>query len=156
MSDGLKIRPFRPGDVAAVAMVASECFDRFIRPLYSEEGVRSFAAYVYPEALAKRQSENCQMFVAELGSEIAGVIELRDFRHISMLFVTPELHNCGIATRLLERALRMAKKAVPELAEITVFSAPGAVKVYRAWGFVETAPETVAGGIRYTPMKLAL
>ena len=61
MSFEPRIRPYRPGDETAVAQVAAECFDRFIRPLYSERGVRSFAAYIYPEAVAKRQSIDCRM-----------------------------------------------------------------------------------------------
>ena len=144
MSFEPRIRPYRPGDETAVAQVAAECFDRFIRPLYSERGVRSFAAYIYPEAVAKRQSIDCRMFVADLDGEIAG------------LFVKPEFQNCGIATRLFERALRTAAKLDPGLAEVTVFSAPGAVEVYRHWGFVETGPETEADGIRFFPMRLPL
>ena len=76
MSFEPRIRPYRPGDETAVAQVAAECFDRFIRPLYSERGVRSFAAYIYPEAVAKRQSIDCRMFVADLDGEIAGLIEM--------------------------------------------------------------------------------
>lgn len=156
MSFEPRIRPYRPGDETAVAQVAAECFDRFIRPLYSERGVRSFAAYIYPEAVAKRQSIDCRMFVADLDGEIAGLIEMRGSGHISMLFVKPEFQNCGIATRLFERALRTAAKLDPGLAEVTVFSAPGVVEVYRHWGFVETGPETEADGIRFFPMRLPL
>ena len=56
----------------------------------------------------------------------------------------------------IERALRTAAKLDPGLAEVTVFSAPGAVEVYRHWGFVETGPETEADGIRFFPMRLPL
>lgn len=150
------IRPFRPGDEIGAAMVAAACFEDSMRPFYTEEGVRNFAAYIYPEAIARRQSGTHLMFVAALAGEIVGLIELEEFRHISMLFVSPEFQQCGIATRLLERALRFAKKASPGLAEITTFSSPGAIGAYRAWGFVETASECEASGVRFTPMKLVL
>ena len=156
MNSSPSIRPFRPGDEVAASMVAAACFEDSMRPFYTEEGGRNFAAYLYPEALAKRQSGGYLMFVAALGEEIVGLIELEHFRHVSMLFVSPEYQQSGIATRLLERALRFAKKASPGLAEITVFSSPGAVGAYRAWGFVESAPECEASGVRYTPMKLVL
>ncbi len=150
------IRPFRPGDETGVAMVAAACFEDSMRPFYTEEGARNFAAYIYPEAIARRQSREHLMFVALLDGEIVGLIELEAFRHISMLFVSPEFQQCGIASRLLDRALRFAKKASPGLAEITTLSSPGAVGVYRAWGFVESAPACEASGVRYTPMKLVL
>lgn len=151
-----RIRAYRPGDEVAVARVAADCFDRFIRPHYSGQGVRSFAAYIYPGAIAKRQSIDCRMFIADLDGTVAGLIEMRDNRHISMLFVDPEFHGCGIATRLFERAFRIAAKLDPGLTEVTVFSAPGATEVYRHWGFVETGPETEHDGIRFLPMKLTL
>ena len=150
------IRPFRPGDETGAAMVAAACFEDSMRPFYTEEGARNFAAYIYPEAIARRQSREHLMFVALLDGEIVGLIELEAFRHISMLFVSPEFQQCGIATRLLDRALRFAKKASPGLAEISVYSAPGAVGAYRAWGFVESAPACEASGVRYTPMNLIL
>ena len=150
------IRPFRPGDEIGAAMVAAACFEDSMRPFYTEEGGRNFAAYIYPEAIARRQSREHLMFVALLDGEIIGLIELEEFRHISMLFVSPEFQQCGIASRLLERALRFAKKASPGLAEITVYSSPGAVGAYLAWGFVESAPACEASGVRYTPMKLIL
>jgi GNAT superfamily N-acetyltransferase len=136
--------------------VAAVCFDRFIRPYYSEGGVQAFAAWNYPGAIAKRQSIDCRMFIADLDGRIAGFIEMRGGGHISMLFVDPEFHNCGIATRLFERALRTAVKLNPGLSGVTVYSAPGAVEVYRHWGFAATGPETERDGIRFTPMSLSL
>lgn len=156
MSMEPRIRPYRPGDETAVAQVASECFDRFIRPFYSEQGVRSFSAYIDPEAVARRQSIDCLMFVADLEGELVGLIEMRGFDHISMLFVKPEFQKRGIATQLFDRALRTALKLEPGLDELTVFSAPGVEQIYRHWGFVEIGPETEADGIRFLPMRLPL
>ncbi len=151
-----RIRAYRIGDEVEVAHVAAICFERFIRPYYSEEGMRSFAAYIYPGAIAKRQSVDCRMFVADLEGEVVGVVEMRDDRHISMLFVDPEFQGCGLSTRLFEKALRIAAKLNPGLSEVTVFSAPNAVEVYRHWGFVETGPEMEHDGIRFLPMRLIL
>ena len=156
MSDGPRIRPYRPGDEVEVSRVAAVCFDRFIRPHCSARGVQTFADWIYPGAIAKRQSIDCRMFVADLGGEIVGLIEMRGGGHISMLFIDPEFQNCGIATRLFDRALRTALKLDPGLSEVTVFSAPGAVEVYRHWGFAATGPESERDGIRFTPMSLPL
>jgi len=156
MSDGPRIRAYRPGDEVEVSRVAALCFERFIRPCCSAQGVQTFANWIYPGAIAKRQSIDCRMFIADLDGRIAGLIEMRGGGHISMLFVDPEFHHCGIATRLFDRALRTALKLDPGLSEVTVYSAPCAVEVYRHWGFAATGPETERDGIRFTPMSLPL
>lgn len=156
MSDGPRIRAYRPGDEVEVSRVAAICFDRFIRPYYSEPGIQAFATWIHPGSIARRQSIDCRMFVADLDGRIVGLIEMRGSGHVSMLFVDPEFHHCGIAARLFDRALRTALKLDPGLSEVTVFSSPGAIEVYRHWGFSPTGPEVERDGIRFTPMSLSL
>ena len=59
-------------DEQVAAMVAAACFEDSMRPFYTEEGGRNFAAYIYPEAIARRQSREHLMFVALLDGEIVG------------------------------------------------------------------------------------
>lgn len=149
-----RIRVYRPGDEIDAAALAAVNFDCSIRDCYEPDGCALFLAYILPAEIARRQGEGCQMFLAELGGRVAGVLELREFRHISMLFVAPEFHRRGIASRLLDRALRLALRMVPELKSWTVYAAPGAVGAYRRWGFRATGPEEVRSGVRFTPMEL--
>ena len=151
-----KIRLYRPGDEAAVAQLAVAGFEQSIRQYYSEEGVAAFLAYIFPAAIAERQRNGCQMAVAELEGEIIGAVELRDFEHVSMLFVLPEFQCCGIARRLLTRAVTLLKKARPEVNLLTVFAAPGAVEAYRHLGFLPDGAEREESGIRFFPMKMKL
>ncbi len=151
-----KLRVYRPGDEADAAALAAVNFERSIRDCFTEEGCAVFLAYILPAEIAGRQRGECQMLVAEAEEGLVGVLELREFRHISMLFVAPEFHQCGIATRLLRRALTLVRRMNPELAELTVYSAPRAVEVYRKWGFCASGPEEVRSGVRFTPMALPL
>ena len=143
-----KIRLYRPGDEAAVAQLAVAGFEQSIRQYYSEEGVAAFLAYIFPAAIAERQRNGCQMAVAELEGKIIGAVEL--------LFVLPEFQCCGIARRLLTRAVTLLKKARPEVKLLTVFAAPGAVEAYRHLGFLPDGAEREESGIRFFPMKMKL
>ena len=71
-----------------------------------------------------------------------------------MLFVT--LQGRGVGKELFRRAAARCKEVHPELAEITVNSAPGAVDAYGRLGFKETGPEQVENGIRFVPMVFGL
>ncbi len=151
-----RIRLYRPGDEAAAAQVAVAGFEQSIRQHYSAEGVAAFLAYIFPASIAERQQNGCQMAVAELDGDIVGVVELRDFEHVSMLFVLPEFQCCGIARRLLARMVSLQKKVRPEVKQLTVFAAPGAVEAYRHLGFLPDGAERAEAGIRFFPMKMEL
>lgn len=151
-----RIRVYRPGDATGICRVAVNCFEDSIRPCYEPEGCQAFLAYILPDAIAARQSDGCSAVVAEWENELIGVLELREFSHISMFFVDPEFQCGGIGRRLLTRAVTLIRKARPELAELTVFAAPRAVEAYRHLGFTVDGPETVESGVRFTPMRLKL
>ncbi len=151
-----RLRLYRPGDETGVCRVAAECFEAAIRPYYSDEGRLAFGAYILPESIVERQHSGCQMVVAESDGEIVGVIELREFRHISMLFVAPCFQCCGIARRLLARAATLARRVHPELEVLTVFAAPNALEAYHHLGFCETGEEKCVSGIRFIPMQVVL
>ncbi len=151
-----RLRIYRPEDASGICRVALACFEDSIRPCYEPDGCQAFLAYILPEAIAARQSDGCSAIVAEWESEVIGVLELRDFSHISMFFVDPEFQCSGIGRRLLTRAVTLSCKARPELAELTVFAAPCAVEAYRHLGFAAAGPETVESGVRFMPMRIKL
>lgn len=151
-----RLRIYRPGDASGICRVALACFEDSIRPCYEPDGCQAFLAYILPEAIAARQSDGCSAIVAEWEGEVIGVLELRDFSHISMFFVDPEFQCSGIGRRLLTRAVTLSSKARPELAELTVFAAPRAVEAYGHLGFSVDGPEQLESGVRFTPMRIKL
>lgn len=151
-----KIRPYRSGDEWEIIRIAECCFEQSIRPFYTEEGRLLFAGYILPPEILNRIREGAVVLVADAGESLAGVLEIREGKHLSMLFVDPEFQGCGIARQLLERAAKFLLKIAPDEKELRVFAAPGAVAAYRALGFTETGNETFESGIRYLPMKKRL
>ena len=122
-----------------------EVFLQFVAPDYSEEGVKSFRDFMKSEEMIA----SLEFFGAYEKQELRGVIATNENRkHICCFFVDPEFHRRGIGTRLWEHLKHQSAQQT-----ITVNSSPFAVPIYRRLGFVPTASEQLADGIRYTPMQ---
>lgn len=147
------------GEEAAACALIWRAFDRHVAADYSSQGTETFRQYANPQAMAERRA-NHESWVASLGpdpgDELVGVIELREYRHLSQLFVDPDWHRQGIASTLFQRALVACREHNPELASMTVASSPYAVPVYLRLGFVADGDEQINQGLRYQPMVLDL
>jgi predicted GNAT family N-acyltransferase len=122
--------------------------------MYSEEGIKEFHRYIDPDRLAKRSSTNHFVLVAELGSDIVGMIEVREYNHISLLFIVREYQGQGIGRALLNEAIRICIQEKDGISKVTVHSSPNSVEAYKHFGFEALETERVENGIRYVPMKL--
>jgi ribosomal protein S18 acetylase RimI-like enzyme len=69
-------------------------------------------------------------------ARIVGVIEVRQFRHISLLFVDDRFQRQGIARALVRHAVARCLSRRPDLRQITVRSSPYAVPIYERLGFL--------------------
>ena len=150
------IRRLKPGEEEQVCHLVRQVFNEFVAPLYTQEGVEEFLRYVDPDLMAKRASSNYFVMLAEEGGNLVGAIEVRDFNHISLLFVVSDSQRKGIANKLLDEALEMGRRNEPSLAEVSVHSSPNAVGAYEKLGFHIEGPEKVEHGIRFIPMILRL
>jgi GNAT superfamily N-acetyltransferase len=146
----------RQGEERDACRIVRESFSSFVAPDYSAEGVREFLKYADPVAMRRRFREGHVVLLAVAGERILGVMEIREFRHISLLFVDRADHRQGVARDLLNKALEICTEERPSLAEITVFSSPYAVEIYEHLGFRRTGPERTCTGIRFIPMSLTL
>ncbi len=150
------IRPMEPGEEDAVHSLVAGCFNSFIAPGYSQEGVDKFYEYVQPECIRLRSGDGHFLLVAVADGVIAGIIEVRNYDHVSLFFVDERCQGQGVGRSLFEAALELCRGHDPALASLTVNSSPYAVPVYGKLGFRPVEPEKVVNGIRFTPMKLDL
>jgi len=155
-SDMVKIKLLRPGEEMVISELVISTFQRYVAPLYTEEGIREFLSYANPSALQSRQARNHVVLVAFQGESIVGMLELRDYGHVSMLFVDPLHQRKGIGRMLVNEALRLIQINSPDVREVTVNSAPNVVDVYIHFGFQATGELQVKNGIAFVPMTLAL
>jgi len=148
------IRWMKHGEEGLVCRLAVGVFNEFVAPLYSQEGVSEFLRYIDPDLLSKRAKSNHFVLMAESDNKLVGIIEVRDFNHISLLFVLREVQRKGIAKQLLDEALKTCSQHNPNLPHITVYSSPNSVEAYENLGFRSEGSEELDRGIRYIPMKL--
>ncbi|MCC6711966.1 MAG: GNAT family N-acetyltransferase [Candidatus Dadabacteria bacterium] len=154
--NGAAYRAARPGEETAVSNLVARSFNEFIAPDFSEEGVEEFFRYANPRSLKKRSEDSHFVLVAEAEGEIAGMIEVREMKHISMLFVDKSHHRKGIGKELLRLALDRIKSANSPPASVTVHSSRFAVPFYESLGFTKTSEEKIIYGVIHIPMALAL
>jgi GNAT superfamily N-acetyltransferase len=152
----VKIRLMRLGEETSVSDLIVRTFQRDIAPHYVEEGIREFLSYVTPEAILSRQARNHVMLVAIQGASLVGILELRGYSHVSLLFVEATRQRKGIGRQLMDKALQLYKTHHPGLREITVNSSPNAVEAYKRFGFHATGELQVKNGIGFVPMALPL
>ncbi len=156
MGNLITYRVIEPGEEKKVSELVLESFGEFIRHEYSQEGIEEFRRYAQPEALEQRSRADHCVLVATLKDRIAGVIEIRQHDHISLLFVDKRLQRKGIAKDLLQKALEVMRTAKPDLERVTVNSSRYGVPFYEKLEFHQTGPERTVNGIAFIPMVLRL
>ena len=112
--------------------------------------------HIDPDLMDKRTRSNHLVMLAEEDGNLVDVVEVRDFNHISLLFVASEPQRKGIANHPLDGALEMGRRNEPSLAEVSAHSSPNAVGAYEKLGFHAEGPEKVEHGIRFIPMILCV
>jgi ribosomal protein S18 acetylase RimI-like enzyme len=150
------IRQISPGEDEAVSALVDRVFHHDVAPLYSPEGGAEFLRYATASGLRDRQRRGHIVLVAIQQGLLAGMIELRGYGHISLLFVDLTRQREGIGRQLLREALRLCRAQPSPAVEITVNSSPNAVEAYRRFGFQPTGEFQVKNGIGFVPMSLNL
>jgi GNAT superfamily N-acetyltransferase len=137
-----------------VCRLVNAVFDKYVAPDYSAEGIAEFRKYNRPEEVIRRSSADHFVLVATKKRKIIGVIEIRNNRHVSLLFVASDFHGQGIGRQLWDRAFQKSRDVDPAGREFTVNSSPYAVPIYEKLGFRRTSPEQIHNGLRFVPMTL--
>jgi len=126
--------------------LALQVFMEFEAPEYPAEGIEEFKhALKNPEYI-----DNLRYYVALDKGQVVGMLATRNNgSHIALFFVDKNHQGRGIGRRLFEQAFADCKTE-----EMTVYSAPYAVNIYKALGFKTNDAEQIVNGIRFTPMKI--
>ena len=153
----LEYREIKQEELPETLDLVRKVFDEFEAPYYSEEGVASFYAFIDMDNMSEQYTNGSLYFYGCFVDNIlVGMIAVKDFIHISLLFVDKQYHRQGIAKKLFNAILKICKEKDPCLKAITVNSSPYAVEVYHKFGFFDVSSEQVVDGIRFTPMKLKI
>lgn len=141
----------KQGDIYDVSRVAIASFSNAVASELSREGVETFLKLAAPEAFAQRMNEDNTMFVYEDHGETVGIIELKEGRHVAMLFVDPEKQQQGINRSLVQEALRHRYVQV-----VTVSASLPSVLPTKSMGLKVAGDEAEEHGLRFIPMEIEL
>lgn len=155
-TEDIVYRSLNYGEIPEIVRLMKGVFNDFIAPGYDPEGIDEFLNYIRGSAIAPRLKRNHFMQVAATSKHIVGVIEVRNYHHISLLFVARTFQRQGIATTLVQRAIALCLREDPDLKSVTVHADPQALPAYQAMGFSVTGSERLENGIRYIPMRYKL
>jgi len=156
MNRPITYRKIQKGEENEVCGLVADCFNEFVAPDYVQQGRDEFFKYLNPDSLARHLANEHFILVASCGSTIAGMIEVRQNFHISLLFVKRAYQKRGIARELVKTAIDECRQAKPDVAFIEVNSSPYAVPIYEKLGFIRNNEEQTMNGMRFTPMVLRL
>lgn len=141
-------------DSAQIAVMIEEVFREFNAASMLPEGQAEFLEFIRPGNINSRLSAGACMFVAHYGGQLAGVIEVRIYSHVALLFTARRYQRRGVAKALLGAALARCREVRPKLKETTVNSSAYAIPIYERLGFIRRDKEQIKLGVRYTPMVL--
>lgn len=135
--------------------LAWDTFLIYEAPDYSVRGVYNFRNFVRDPLLKKMFTYGEYIAIGAFSDRrMVGIIGVRNTNHISLLFVDRDYHRNGIASSLIDRYVRDAKKK--GITYVTVNSSPYAVDFYHKIGFVNITDEVEKDGIKFTPMRLEI
>ena len=150
MIGALIIRPIHPGEEADACRLIDRIFARFVAPDFPPEGIAEFLRFANPAAMAERRAAGQVILVAEQAGRIVGMLELRGFDHIPLLFT--ETPGQGIGRALYEEALHICRERPEATGRMRVHASRYSVPIYRKLGFEAEGPECTENGITYVPM----
>ena len=153
----LEYREIKQEELPETLDLVHKVFDEFEAPYYSEEGVAAFYKFIDINNMSEQYSNGSLYFYGCFVNDIiVGMIAVKDFVHISLLFVDKQYHKQGIARKLFDNIIKLCKEKNPSHKTITVNSSPYAVEVYHKFGFSDVSSEQVVDGIQFMPMELNL
>jgi GNAT superfamily N-acetyltransferase len=152
----IRIEKYQHGQEELIYQLIKKVYDEFVSIDYDEEGNRFFYDWIQPFKIAERQLNQTNIWVAYKYSELIGMIEIRDNKCISLLFVDKKYQRLGIAKRLFNASLKEIIERDLNLEKLFVHASPYSVPVYRRMGFIETGNMCEENGIKYLPMEMTI
>ena len=149
----MQIQPLSLSDLPLACALCKEVFLAFDAPDYTPHGVAFFLSYIAPDHLHSMVRQGrLRLYGAFENNALSGVLALRGFSHISLLFVRADKHRQGFGRSLVDYARQKAHKAGKH--QLTVNASPYAVPFYHAVAFCDTGSLTSQQGVLYVPMRM--
>jgi predicted GNAT family N-acyltransferase len=151
-----KIQPYREGQEQDISKLIKKVYDEYVALDYTENGNQFFYDWITPEKIADRQVVQINLLVATIDTKIIGMVEIRENKNVSLLFVDKNYHGKGIARELFKTALEVCFSRDMQLDRFYVHASPYSIPVYERLGFKASGKIQEEHGIKYLPMEMNL
>jgi GNAT superfamily N-acetyltransferase len=152
----IRIERYQSGQKMMIHRLIKKVYDEFVSIDYSKEGNRFFYDWIKPLKIAERQCNQINLWVAFIDSKLVGMIEIRDNKRISLLFVDKAYQRQGIAKKLIDESLKECIRRDPKLEKVYVHASPYSISIYKKLGFIETDNMREENGMKYLPMEMII
>ena len=147
------IRKAELDDVEAISLLITPLVIKYILPTCSKEGGLLILNSMAPNCISNYLDAGHVYHVAELNSELIGVVGMKENAHLYHLFIADSQQGKGLSRTLWELA-RDVCLANGNEGKFTVNSALNATDVYLKFGFVPVSGVRERAGIKDMPMEL--
>jgi GNAT superfamily N-acetyltransferase len=152
----IRIERYQCGQEIMIHRLIKKVYDEFVSIDYSKEGNIFFYDWIKPLKIAERQLNQINLWVAFIDSKLVGMIEIRDNKYISLLFVHKAYQRQGIAKKLFNESLKEYIRRDPKLDKVYVHASPYSIPVYKKMGFIGTDNMREENGMKYLPMEMII
>ena len=143
------------GDSESISKLVWQLSTEFITNEFTPEGRETLFNSMTPVAITKFIQSGYRYHLAEVKSQLIGVVGVRDNSHLYHLFVAESYQRQGVATGLWQLAMQAClDEGNP--GEFTVNSSNYAQKVYETLGFVAQSGSQDKNGVIFIPMRLTI
>ncbi|MEN5300737.1 GNAT family N-acetyltransferase [Pseudomonas sp. TWI628] len=144
----MHIRKLTHADLPRASALCLEAFTQAVAPSLPEQVAQTFAAVAAERAFSERMEGDNLILLCEADGYICGLVELKEGRHVAMLFVAPAWQRRGVGARLMNEALKHARSQV-----VTVRASLPSVAAYLSYGFELAGDVGEFAGLVYQPME---
>ena len=147
------IREATIGDAADISDLIRPLAEKYIACEFSPEGAACLLASMQPGAIEEYFKSGFEYHMALADDVLAGVVGVRENKHLYHLFVADAFGDQGLARELWQVARNKCRLS-GNAGEFTVNSSKFSIGMYRTFGFIESGPPETKQGITSIPMKL--
>ena len=145
-----KIEKANINDIEEISDLVKRIYLKYNSKIDTEEGIKNILIFISAENIKLRFFiEGALMLVArDENKKIIGVIELRNFEHISLFFVDDKYFKLGIGKKLFEKA-----KNIFGTEKYSVNASDYGLEFYKKLGFIQiTDSIKIEKGVHFYPM----
>ena len=144
-----KIEKAKIEDIEEISDLAKRIYLKYNSKIDSEDGINNILSFMSKENIRLRfYAEGSLILIAKDNNNIIGIIEFRNFEHISLFFVDDKYFKLGIGKSLFEEA-----KNILGFEKYSVNASEYALEFYNKLGFVQISNSIkIECGVHFYPM----